>query len=92
MIRSSTDRAYPCNRGRRRGGDDETKHITPVVRRVGDVLSHVGVGQNVVKSSFVRIAVVAVSHVEIAEDDDTGFRTDAFNEFSKFGEEDGERL
>ena len=34
---------YPCNRGRRRGGDDEIKHITPVVRRVGDVLSHVGV-------------------------------------------------
>ena len=38
-----------------------------------------------------RIAVVAGSHVEIAEDDDTGFRTDAFNEISKFGEEDGER-
>ena len=34
---------YPCNRGRRRGGDDEIKHITPVVCRVGDVLSHVGV-------------------------------------------------
>ena len=31
---------YPCNGGRRRGGDDEFKHITPVVRRVGDVLSH----------------------------------------------------
>ena len=38
-----------------------------------------------------RIAVVAVSHVEIAENDDTGFRTDAFNEISKFDEEDGER-
>ena len=39
-----------------------------------------------------RIAVVAVSHVDIAEDDDTRFRTDAFNEISKFGEEDSERL
>ena len=44
------------------------------------------------KSSCVRIAVVAVSHVIIAEDDDIGFHTDAFNEISKFGEEDGERL
>ena len=34
---------YPCNKGRRRGGDDKIKHITPVVRRVSDVLSHVGV-------------------------------------------------
>ena len=39
-----------------------------------------------------RIAVVAASHVEIAEDDDTGYCTDAFNEISKFREEDGERL
>ena len=37
-------------------------------------------------------AVVAVSQVEIAEDDDTGFRSDVFNEISKFGEEDGERM
>ena len=29
-----------------------------------------------------RIAVVAVSHVEIVEDDDTGFRTDPLNEIS----------
>ena len=34
---------YPCNRGRRRGGDDEINRIQSVVRRVGDFLSHVGI-------------------------------------------------
>ena len=34
---------YPCNKRRKRGGYDEIKHITPVVRRIGEVLSHVGV-------------------------------------------------
>ena len=44
------------------------------------------------KSSCVRIAVVAVSHNEIADDGDTGFHTDAFIEFSRCGAEDDERL
>ena len=39
-----------------------------------------------------RITVVAVPYVEIADDDDAGLRSDALDEFSKLGTEGGERL
>ena len=42
--------------------------------------------------SRARITVVAVPHVEVADDVGTGLRSDAIDEVLKLGEEGGDRL
>ena len=39
-----------------------------------------------------HMAVIAVPHFEVAEDEDIGLRPDAFDETSKLGKEGGERF